>query len=140
HDARELLHAERVEDDRLVDAVQELRAEMLLEQVLHCRLDFPFLRTAAAQFLDLSGADVARHRDDGVLEVHGATLAVSEAAVVEYLEEDVEDVAVGLLNLVEEDDRVGLAADRCGESTSILVADVARRRADEPRDRVLLHE
>ena len=41
---------------------------------------------------------------DGVLEVHGAALAVGEAAVVHHLQEHVEDVAVGLLDLVEQDD------------------------------------
>ena len=33
----------------------------------------------------------------------------------------------------------GPAADRLGELAALLVADVARRRADEPRHRVLLH-
>ena len=42
-DLRELLLAQRVEDDRLVDAVEELGAEVLLEQVLDGRLDLPLL-------------------------------------------------------------------------------------------------
>ena len=36
--------------------------------------------------------------------------------------------------------RVRLAAHRLGEVAALLVADVARRRADQARDRVLLHE
>ena len=45
-----------------------------------------------------------------------------------------------LLDLVEQNHRVGLAAHRFGEITALLVADVARRRADHAADRVLLHE
>ncbi len=43
-----------------------------------------------------------------------------------------------LLDLVEQDDRVRAAPNRLGQLAALLVADVARRRADEPRDRVLL--
>ena len=84
-------------------------------------------------------ADVAGHDEDGVLERDRAALAVREAAVVEDLEEDVEDVRVGLLDLVEQDDLVGAAAHGLGELAALLVADVAGRRADEAADRVALH-
>ena len=50
----------------------------------------------------------------------------------------VEDVRVRLLDLVEEDDRVRPAAHRLGELPALLEADVARRRADQPRHGVLL--
>ena len=80
-------------------------------------------------------ADVAGHDDDGVLEVDGAALAVGQAAVVEDLEQDVEDVRVRLFDLVEEDDLVGPAADGLGELAALFVADVAGGRADQPRDR-----
>ena len=45
--------------------------------------------------------------DDRVLEVDGPPLAVGEAAVLEYLEENVRDVRVRLLDLVEQHHRVG---------------------------------
>lgn len=59
-------------------------------------------------------------------------------AVVEDLEQDVEDLGVGLLDLVQQDDAVRAAADRLRELAALLVADVAGRGADEPRDAVLL--
>ena len=91
---------------------------------------------AGAAGRDGRAADVAGHDDDRVLEVHGPALAVGQAAVVEDLEEDVEDVRVGLLDLVEQDDLVRPAADRLGQLAALLVADVARearRRAATPR-------
>ena len=89
---------------------------------------------------DALRADVARHDDDGVREVGGATAAVGEAAVVEHLEEQVEDVGVRLLDLVEEEHAVGPAPHRLGEEAALLAVDVARRRADEALRHVLLHE
>ena len=119
-DLAQLLAAERVELDDVVEAVDELR----LEVGLH----------AGAAARDVGGHD--QHR---VLEVHGAALAVGEAAVVDHLQQDVEDVVVGLLDLVEQDDGVRAPAHGLGELAALLVADVAGRRADEPRDGVLLH-
>jgi hypothetical protein len=88
---------------------------------------------------DELGADIGGHDQHRVLEVHGAALAVGEAAVVHDLKQDVEDVGVGLLDLVEQDHRVGPAANRLGELAAFLVADVAGGRADQPRDGMLLH-
>ncbi len=45
---------------------------------------------------------------------------------------------MGLLNLVEQDHLIGPAAHGFGELAAGFVADVAGRRADEPRDRVRL--
>ena len=83
--------------------------------------------------------DVRGHDQHGVLERHRAALAVGQAAVVHHLQQRVEHVRVGLLDLVEQHDRVGPAAHRLGQLAALLVADVAGRRADQPRDRVLLH-
>ena len=73
-----------------------------------------------------------------VREVDGAALAVGEPAVVEQLQQHVEHVGVRLLDLVEQHDRVRPAAHRLGELAALLVADVARRRADQARHVVLL--
>ena len=88
---------------------------------------------------DPVGADVRGHDQDRVGEVDRAALAVGEPAVVHDLQQHVEDVRVRLLDLVEQDDRVGPAAHRLGQLAALLVADVAGRRADQAGDRVLLH-
>ena len=83
--------------------------------------------------------DVRGHDQHGVLEVDRAALAVGQAAVVHHLQQHVEDVGVRLLDLVEQHDAVGPAADRLGELAALVVADVAGRRADQARHGVLLH-
>ena len=59
-------------------------------------------------------------------------------SVVEHLEEGVEDLRVGLLDLIQQDDRVRTSAHLLGELPALLVADVARRRPDEAADGVAL--
>ena len=44
-----------------------------------------------------------------------------------------------LLDLVEQDDLIGAPAHGLGERAALFIADIAGRRADQPRDGVLLH-
>ena len=139
-DVGEVRFAERVEDHDVIDAVEELGAELLAElaeNTFFCFSEAVFAFGPGGG--ELRGAEVGGHDEDGVFEVDGAALAVGEAAVVEHLEEHVEDVGVRLFDLVEEDDGVGAAADGLGELTAFVEADVAGRRADEPRDGVFFH-
>ena len=85
-DLAQLLARERVELDDVVEPVDELGLERQLRAVPAAR-------------------DVRGHDQDGVLEVHRAALAVGQAAVVHHLQQHVEDVGVGLLDLVEQDRR-----------------------------------
>ena len=73
------------------------------------------------------------------LKSTGLPEAVREVPVLEDLQQDVEHVRVRLLDLVEQDDRVRVPLHLLGELPALLVADVARRRADQLRNRVLLH-
>ena len=67
-------------------------------------------------------------------------MVVGQAAVVEHLQQDVEHVAVGLFDFVEQHDGVRPAADGFGQRAAFFVADVARRGADQAAHGVLLHE
>jgi hypothetical protein len=120
-----------LEDDDLVDPVDELRPEAVPEH-LHQVLLQLVGRAALLprEGLDAIGAEVGGHDQDRVLEVDRPALRISEPAVVQDLEQDVEDVCVGLLDLVEQEHRVGLAAYRLGQLSGLLVADVAGWRAD----------
>ena len=94
----------------------------------------------AERALGLARAEVRRHHDHRVGEVDRAALAVGQPAVVHELQQDVPDLRVGLLDLVEQDHGVRAPAHRLGQLAAVAVADVAGRRADQPRDRVRLAE
>ena len=87
-----------------------------------------------AELEDRVGADVRGEQDDRVLEVDLASLAVLQRPFVEDLEEELQDVGMGLFDLVEQDDAVRPATNGLGEDAPFAVADVARRRALEARD------
>src|SRR5699024_2239292 len=99
HDVLQLLLGQRVEDQHIVQAVDELRLEVGLHRV-HDLL------------VVTAGSQVGRQDQHGVAEVHRPSLAISQAAFVENLQQDVEDVRVSLLYLVEEHDRVRATAHR----------------------------
>src|SRR5438094_649605 len=114
---------EGMEDHHVVDAVQELGAEVLAERLQHLLLHGVVgTGVVAAIAGEQLAPDVRGHDDDRVLEVDRAPVAVGQAAVVEDLEEHVEDVVVRLLDLVEEDDAVRPAADGLGQLPALLVA------------------
>src|SRR5262245_29903082 len=81
------------------------RAQQARSQPLHELVGIG--TTLRARLHDQVGADVGGHDDDGVLEVDLATLTVLEAALVEHLIEELDDVGVGFLDLVEEHHAVG---------------------------------
>ena len=88
--------------------------------------------------LDNLRAHVRRHDDNRVAEVDRTTLVVGQSSVVEHLQQDVEDIGVGLLDFIEQHDRVGLAPHGLGELSALVVTDVSRRRTDQTRDAVTL--
>src|SRR5215218_6802242 len=112
-DMAHVLALELVEDDDLVDPVEELGTEDLAQlardAALHLLVGETRVVGAEAKRLGLVDGlrpDVGGHDENDVLEVHGAALRVRELPVLQYLQHDVEDVGVGLLDLVEENDRV----------------------------------
>src|SRR5207245_4609910 len=135
-DRLDLFTAKRLEDDDLIDAIKEFRTEVLPHRLQHQALP---ISLGQVRILQQVAPEVRRHDDDRVAEVNRPALAVREAAILEDLQQDVEHIRVRLLDLVKENHAVGPAAHRLGELAAFLIANVARRRTDEPGDRVLFH-
>ncbi len=85
-DLADVLRLERMEHDHVVDAIDELGPEMLADDFHDLRLHLLVVRSTR-ELLDTLAAQVRRHDDDRVAEVHGAALAVREPAVVEHLQQ-----------------------------------------------------
>lgn len=102
-DVRELVLAERGEDDEVVEPVEELRLERGPDDFQNLLL---LLFLGRERLDEVLAAEVGREDQDGVAEVDRPPLPVGEPPVVEHLEQDVEDLRVRLLDLVEEYDAV----------------------------------
>src|SRR5208337_1340236 len=146
-DLFDLLLAERVEDHDLVHAIDELRPEVLEQRGVDSLAQFlayaaglnPGAILAAHGLVNLVASDVRGHDDHRVAEIDGTALAIGEAAVVENLQQDIEHIRMRLLDFVEQDYRIGPAADLLGELAAFIVAHVARRRSNQPRHGVFFH-
>ncbi|EPY19096.1 ATP-dependent Clp protease ATP-binding protein subunit ClpB [Strigomonas culicis] len=138
HDGADVRAREAVEHDDVVEPIDELGRHALAHLLHYLRHR---LRAGGAlwQLRYDVRADVGREDDDRVLEVHAAAVAVRQVALVQDLQQDVRHARVRLLELVEEDDLIRPAAHGLGELAALLVADVARGRADEAVHRVPLH-
>mmetsp|Transcript_88979 Transcript_88979/g.212396 ORF Transcript_88979/g.212396 Transcript_88979/m.212396 type:complete len:205 (-) Transcript_88979:2053-2667(-) len=97
-------------------------------------------QAAACALLHASAPEVGGHHHQRVAEGHHTALRVGEAAIIQQLQQSVEDVRVRLLHLVEEHQGVGTTADSFCEGAALAVAHVPGRGPQELGDRVLLHE
>ena len=136
HDPADVVPAQRVEHDDVVDPVEKLRPEILPQRPQHF-LGLLFLRTARA--MEHLAAQVGRHDDNRVLEVDRAALAVRDPSVIQHLQQDIEDFRMGLFDFVEQDDAVRTPAYGFRQLPALFVPDVARRRTDQTRHGMLLH-
>ena len=59
--------------------------------------------------------------------------------MVHHLQQYIKYVRVRLFNFIKQQNRVGVLADGISEDTALVKADIAGRRADKPRHRVLFH-
>src|ERR1700678_2654946 len=98
------------------------------------------LETQSLALHKVPGADVRGHDDDGVLEVDSVAQSVGELSIFEDLQQDIKDIRMRLLDFVEQNDRIGSALDPFGQLSTFFVAYIARRRADQFRNGMLLHE
>ena len=125
----QVVAGQAMEGDDLVDAVEKFRLELPMEQVV----DLPAhgLGVGLGQLHDDVAAEVGGHDQDRVLKIHRSALAVGHPAVVEHLQQHIEDIRMGLFDLVEQDDRIGPPPHRLGEHAALVIADIAGRSADQ---------
>nr|ADI18604.1 hypothetical protein [uncultured Rhodospirillales bacterium HF4000_24M03] len=127
-----------VEQQDFIQPVEEFRPEGSPHNVHH-RLP----HGAGILALGLIGEDVATqiggHHDQCILEIDQPPLPIGQPPVIEYLEQDVENIGMGFFDLVEQDDLIGPAADCFGQRAAFVVSDIAGRRPDQPGDRMYFH-
>ena len=128
-----------MEQDDLVQAVEEFGAEMPANHFHHLVLDIGDLLIVAEIGEELA-AKVAGQDDQRVREIHHAALPVGQAAVIQHLQQHVEDVIVRLLDLIEQDYLIGAPAHSLGQHAAFFIADITRRCTDQAGDRMFLHE
>src|SRR5262249_8892163 len=123
---RNFFFAETPEDNDVVDAIQELRLEVLAQTFTNIALG-------------KTDADIRGHDDDGIFEVHRPPFAVCKPPVVKNLQHHIPHIGMSLLDFVEQNNAIGSAPNAFRQVTAFLIADIAWRRANQTSDRVFLH-
>ena len=135
-----------MENYLLVNTVDKLRSICFLEFFQH-----PFFHIGMVQaniprpkahrlIIPQTGRpQIAGHDNNRVGEVHLATLAVSQLTIIQYLEENIENIWMRLFYLVKEQDRIRSVAHLLRQLPSFFVAYIAWRRSIEAASREFLH-
>jgi len=66
-------------------------------------------------------------------------MMIGQLAVIHHLQQYVEQVRMRLLDLVEQQHAMRVLVDRIGQEAALVIADIARRRADQAGNAVPLH-
>ena len=80
---------------------------------------------------NLLRAQVGGQNDDGILEVYRSALGIRDPAVIQNLQQDVENIGMCLLHLIKQNNGIRLSADSLGQLAALLVADIAGCCADQ---------
>ena len=121
-----------IEDDDLIDTVDELWLEITLD--LSHVLFFSLIL-----FKSILTAQVARHDEQRVLEVDRHALGICDPAIIQDLQQHIEDIRMCLFHFIEQDDGVRIAAYGLGQLTALIISDISRRSADQTSHAVLFH-
>src|SRR5664280_1353981 len=119
-----------MEDDDLVDAVQELGAEMCLQDLCDSVARYIGCFSAQPKF----AAKVGGHDDQCIAKIHCSTLSIRQSAIIQQLQQHVKYVRVSLFDLIEQDHAVWAATHGFGQLAAFLVANVPRRCSDQTAD------
>ena len=138
HDILHLFTRNLMENDHFIDAVDKFRAEALFTQSLPHRALYLILIHAII-LMQPEIANVAGHDNHRIFEIDGSPLPIRQATIIEQLQQDVEDLGRGLLDLIQQDHAVGMPPHGFGQLSAFIVANVTRRCANEARDAVFLH-
>ena len=88
---------------------------------------------------DFAAAQVTGHDNQRILKVHAAALAIGQAAIIQNLQQYVEDVRMCLFDFVQQDDTVGVTAYSLGKLATLVIAHISWRGTDQAGHSVLLH-
>ena len=139
-DAADFPFGQRLVQDDLIQTVQEFRTEPLMQQrigLLLGRFGDGAVRLNALQ--QRISAEIRGQNQNRVLEIDGSSLGISNASVVEHLQQQIEHIRVRFLYFIEQHDAVRLSADGFGQLTALLVSDISGRRADQTADAEFFH-
>src|SRR5450830_1184595 len=136
--AQDDIFVERTEADDGIETIAELRRKHTLD-IRHFVAGFLLVGETDRTLLQALGTRIGGHHNDHVAEVSLATVVVGQGAMIHHLQQNVEDVGMGLFDFIEQQHRMRLLGNRFGQQTTLVETDITRWRTDQAADRMTLH-
>ena len=138
--ATDVVLGQRLEEDRFIQSVQELRTEVCTQVIHDCRFCLRLDRTVLVDAVQqIACTDVGSHDQDGILEVNRTSLGIGDTTVIQYLQQYVKHIGMCFFDFIEQYHTVRFSPHGFGQLTALFVSYVSGRRSDQTRDRILLH-
>ena len=132
------IHGQAAEGNDRVQTIAEFGGEQPLDGFLV----FPQPLLAAEphrRLCQVGRPGVGGHDQDDVAEVDRLAVVVGQFAVVHDLQQDIEQIGMGLFDFIQQQHGMRVLIHRIGQHAALVEADIARRGADQPGDGVTLH-
>lgn len=129
---------EFVEGDDFGESISEFRTEQAFD-FFESVGDIDTLFEPNSFAAHVPGTRVARHDEDHIAEVRFPAVVIRQRGTVHDLQENIEEVHVGLFEFVEQQHGMRCFAYGAGEQSALIESDIARWRADQSRNRVFFH-
>ena len=136
-----------VEHDDVINTVDELRLKASLDlfhdpgfHLLIILFRIPCgSKSQVLGIYDPLGACIGGHDQYGILEAHLPAFGISDMAIVQHLEQNIEHVRMCFLNLIKQHYRIRVPADLLTELAALFESHITRRRANHLGHRMSLH-
>src|SRR5437763_15475624 len=79
----------------------------------------------------MQGSNVRCQDEDRILKMCSLSLSIRQTTILRYLQKEIKYLWMSFLNLIKENDAVGMATHKFSQLTSLLIANISRRRPNE---------
>src|SRR5690606_6590833 len=132
----DIFSGERIEQNNIIHPIQEFRSKSLFQGVFNYSfLNLSFLRLSGlsaesdscSEIGELSGTDIGSHNHDRIPEINSSSKTVGKLAIIECLQQQVENVRMRFFDFVQQNNRVGVSPDFFCQLTTFFITDVSGR-------------
>src|SRR2546430_4034708 len=114
----DLIARKSMKDHDVVDAVKELRFEVLAQNLGDRFVHFVLV---IFHFLNFPRTEIRSHDQNRILEINRSSFRISQAAIVENLQQDIENIGMRFFDLIKENDCVWTVSNRLSQLPAFLV-------------------
>ena len=123
---------QRREHYDIIDTIEEFRSKIFLGFVFNLLLDRILNASVRLDTIDkITAADVRCHYNYSIFEIYCSALIVCKSAIIQKLQQDVENIRMCFLYFIEQNNAVRLSSHCLSQLTAFIVSDISRRRTDQ---------